>query len=70
MRWHANLLIAWLRVILCFLMDRAKKQVEQVWMTPSYDMSDTGMHGGVIKQNCTFRSSTWGSYSMGRKKKE
>lgn len=69
-RWHANPLIVCLRVVLFFLMDRAKKQVEQVWMTPSYDMSDTGMCDGAIKQNCTSRSSTWGSYTMGGKKKK
>lgn len=38
-------------MILFFLMDGAKNQVEQVWMTPSYDMNNTGMCGCVIKQN-------------------
>lgn len=40
-------------------MDRAKKQVEQVWMIPNYDMSDNGMCDGVIKQSCASRSPTW-----------
>lgn len=46
-----NPLIAQLRELLFFLIDGAKNQVEQVWMTPSYDMNNTGMCGGVIKQN-------------------
>lgn len=69
-RWHANPLIVWLSIVLHFLMDKAKKQVEQVWMSPSYDTSDNGMCDSVIKQNCTSRSSTWGSYTMGGKKKK
>lgn len=69
-RWHANPLIAWLRVALCFLTDRTKKQVEQVWMIPSYDMGDTGMCDGIIKQNCTSRAPPGVVSTMGWKEKK
>lgn len=51
-------------------MDRAKKQVEQVWVTPSYDVSDSGVCDGVIKHNSAARSSTWVSSTMGGKEKK
>lgn len=68
--WCVNPLMVWLRVVLCLLMDRAKKQVEQVWVTPSYDMSDSGMCVGIIKHNSASRSSTWFSRTMGGKQKK
>lgn len=51
-------------------MNRAKKQVEQVWVTPSYDASDSGVCDGVIKHNSAARSSTWVSSAMGGKEKK
>lgn len=70
MSWHINPLNSLAQGSIVSPDGHGKKQVEQVWVTPSYDVSGSGVSDGVIKHNPTARSCTWVSCIMAGKQKK
>lgn len=70
MSWHINPLNSLAQGSIVSPDGHGKKQVEQVWVTPSYDVRGSGVCDGVIKHNPTAQKLHLGLLYYGRQTEE